>query len=97
MGATSEKVIENVTLNSINNNNGYGVSYADTLKVSLIIKGTQSNIDKVSASDFFVYVDFKDLEPGTYDLPISVNINTDAYVSAEVNPKNLNITLVSQE
>lgn len=97
LGATSEKVIENVTLNSINNNNGYGVSYADTLKVSLIIKGTQSNIDKVSASDFFVYVDFKDLEPGTYDLPISVNINTDAYVSAEVNPKNLNITLVSQE
>ena len=27
LGATSEKVIENVTLNSINNNNGYGVSY----------------------------------------------------------------------
>lgn len=97
LGTTSEKVIDNVTLNSINNNNGYGVSYTDTLKVSLIVKGTQTNLDKVSASDFFVYVDFANLEEGTYDLPIAITSNTDAYVSVEVEPKNLNITLVSQE
>ena len=97
LGTTSERTIENVTLNSINNDNGYGVSYTETLNVSLTIKGTQSNIDAVSASDFYVYVDFAGLEPGTYDLPIGVAVNTDAYVTVEVNPKNLNITLVSQE
>ncbi len=97
LGTTSERTIENVTLNSINNDNGYGVSYTETLNVSLTIKGTQSNIDAVSASDFYVYVDFAGLEPGTYDLPIGVTVNTDAYVTVEVNPKNLNITLVSQE
>ncbi len=97
LGTTSERTIENVTLNSINNDNGYGVSYTERLNVSLTIKGTQSNIDAVSASDFYVYVDFAGLEPGTYDLPIGVNSNTDAYVTVEVNPKNLNITLVSQE
>ena len=97
LGTTSERTIENVTLNSINNDSGYGVSYAETLNVSLTIKGTQSNIDAVSASDFYVYVDFAGLEPGTYDLPIGVTVNTDAYVTVEVNPKNLNITLVSQE
>ncbi len=97
LGSTSERTIENITLNSINNDNGYGVSYTDSLEVSLTIKGTQSNIDAVSASDFYVYVDFAGLEPGTYDLPIGVTVNTDAYVTVEVNPKNLNITLVSQE
>ena len=97
LGTTSERTIENVTLNSINNDNGYGVSYTETLNVSLTIKGTQSNIEAVSASDFYVYVDFAGLEPGTYDLPIGVTVNTDAYVTVEVNPKNLNITLVSQE
>lgn len=91
------RTIDNVNINSINNDEGLGVSYADTLSVSLIITGTQSNIDQVRASDFYVYVDFKGLEPGTYDLPVHVTNNSDAYVSVEVNPKNLNITLVSQE
>ena len=97
LGATVSKTIDNVTLNSANNDNGYGVSYADTLNVSLIIKGTQSNVDAVSANDFYVYVDFAGLEPGSYDLPIAVTNNSSAYISVEVSPKNLNITLVSQE
>ena len=91
------KTIDNININSINNDNGYGVSYADTLNVSITVTGTQSNIDMVRASDFFAYVDFAGLEPGTYDLPVQVDNNSDAYVSVEVNPKNLNITLVSQE
>ena len=97
LGTTVTNTIENVTLNSANNDNGYGVSYADTLNVSLVIKGTQSNVDLVSASDFYVYVDFAGLEPGTYDLPIMVTNNSSAYISVEVEPKNINITLVSQE
>ncbi len=97
LGTTVTKTIEDVTLNSANNDNGYGVSYADTLNVSLVVKGTQSNVDSVSASDFYVYVDFAGLEPGSYDLPIMVTNNSSAYISVEVEPKNLNITLVSQE
>ena len=98
LGSAVSKTIDNITINSINNDNGYGVSYADTLSVSVIVTGTQSNIDQVKASDFYVYIDFKNIqEPGTYDLPVQVTNNSDAYVSVEVNPKNLNITLVSQE
>ena len=97
LGQSVSKDIDNVTLNSTNNDNGYGVSYADRLTVSLKVSGTQSNIDAVSASDFYAYVDFAGLEPGTYDLPVQVTNNASAYVSVEVNPKNLNITLVSQE
>ncbi len=97
LGTTVTRTLEDVTLNSANNDNGYGVSYADTLKVSLTISGTQSNVDSVSASDFYVYVDFAGLEPGTYDLPVQVTNNSDAYITVEVEPKNLNITLVSQE
>ena len=64
----------------------------------MIVTGTQSNVDMVSASDFYVYIDLKAIqEPGTYDLPLMVTNNSAAYVSVEVNPKNLNITLVSQE
>lgn len=99
LGTTVTRAIEDITLNSSNNDNSYGVSYADTLKVSLTISGTQSNVDSVSASDFYVYVDFAGLEPGTYDLPVNVTVNTTSYVNVEVSPKSLNITLVdnSQE
>lgn len=97
LGQSVTTTIEDVVLNSANNDNGYGVSYADTLSVSLTITGTQKNIDAVSASDFYAFVDFAGLEPGTYDLPVQVTNNADAFVSVEVNPKNLNITLVSQE
>ncbi|MBR3228449.1 MAG: hypothetical protein IKF68_07905 [Erysipelotrichaceae bacterium] len=97
LASSVSKTIDNININSINNDNGYGVSYADTLNVSITVTGTQSNIDMVRASDFFAYVDFAGLEPGTYDLPVQVDNNSDAYVSVEVNPKNLNITLVSQE
>lgn len=91
------RTIEGVAINSINNDNGYGVSYTDTLSVDLIITGTQSNVDSVNKNDFYAYVDFKGLEPGTYDLPVKVTNNSDAYVFVDVDPKNLNITLVSQE
>jgi len=97
LGTSTSKTIDDITLNSANNDEGYGVSYADTLKVSVIVTGTKTNIDKVSASDFYAFVDFAGLEPGTYDLPVQVTNNADAYVSVEVNPKNLNITLVNQE
>lgn len=91
------KTITGVVINSINNDNNYGVSSTDTLYVSLNITGSQSAIDSLSANDFYVYVDFKGLEPGTYDLPVQVTNNSNAYVVVEVEPKNLNITLVSQE
>lgn len=97
LGTSVSKTIEKVVLNSINNENGYGVSYADTLNVSLIITGTQSNIDLVTAGDFYTFVDFAGLEPGTYDLPIQVTNNASAYVSVQAEPKNLNITLVNKE
>lgn len=97
LGQSVSKTIDNIVLNSTNNDNGYGVSYADTLNVSITVTGTQTNIDAVGASDFYAYVDFAGLEPGTYDLPVQITNNATAYVSAEVNPKNLNITLVGQE
>ncbi|MDO4501204.1 MAG: CdaR family protein [Erysipelotrichaceae bacterium] len=97
LGTSVTKTIEKVALNSANNENGYGVSYADTLNVSLIITGTQSNVDLVNANDFYTFVDFAGLEPGTYDLPVQVVNNATAYVTVQVNPKNLNITLVNQE
>lgn len=91
------KTINNVIINAVNNDNGYGVNYSDTLSVSLIITGSQSNIDALSANDFYAYIDFAGLEVGNYDLPISVINNSNAYITIVVEPKNLNITLVSQE
>jgi len=97
LGTSVSKTIDGVVLNSKNNENNYGVSYTDTLDVSIKVTGTQSNIDAVSASDLYAFVDFAGLEPGTYDLPVQVENNAESYVSVEVEPKNLNITLVSQE
>lgn len=97
LGTTVTRTIENVTLNSANNDNGYGVSYTDALEVTLTVSGTQSNVDSVSASDFYAYVDFAGLEEGTYDLPISVTNNSTAYVTVTVSPQNINLTLVGQE
>ena len=79
--------------------------YEWTVKVNQIIEREievenqvgNAVIDAVSKNDFYAYVDFKGLEPGTYDLPVKVTNNSDAYVFVEVDPKNLNITLVSQE
>ena len=96
LGKSVTRTIDDLNINSANNDNNYGVSYADTLKVSVTVTGTQSNVDAVSASDFYAYVDFAGLEPGTYDLPVEVKNNSSAYVSVEVNPKSLNITIVNQ-
>ena len=95
LASASTRTIDNVEINAINNINSYGISYADTLRVSLVITGSQNNIYSLNANDFYAYIDFAGLELGTYDLPVKVENRSDAYVVIEVEPKSLNITLVS--
>ena len=89
------KVIEGVPLNYINNDGGYG-AVADSLTVNVTLTGTSSTLEEITSDNINAYVDFKDLTPGTYDLPIYLEKkNTAALFSMKAKPELINITLTS--
>lgn len=102
LAETTTKTIDDVPIVYRNNDNNLGASDVERTTVQVIVTGTPSAIENISASDCVVYIDLKDeegnyLEPGTYDLPIHVERTTNTFVSFACEPNYLNITLVGQE
>ena len=85
-----------------NNDNNLGASYISTTTVTVIVSGSEANIENITASDCVAYIDLKDsngnlLEPGDYDLNVYIEKNTNAYVSFSCDPNHIKITLIGQE
>ncbi len=89
--------IANVPIAYRNNDNGLGASYVDTATATVTVTGSKANVEAISLSDITVYIDVAGLQAGTYDLPIYVEKNKNAFVTLTVEPSNLHITLVGQE
>ena len=96
------KEINDVPIVYRNNDNNLGASYISTTTVTVIVSGSEANIENITASDCVAYIDLKDsngnlLEPGDYDLNVYIEKNTNAYVSFSCDPNHIKITLIGQE
>ena len=93
------KTLEDVAINYRNNNNNYAATVLDNqTHVDVTVTGTQRNIDAISASDIFVFIDLDSLTPGTYDLPLEYELSTtNSLVSFSLNQLTLNITLTATD
>ena len=99
LGESSKKVIKDVNINYRNNNNNYSATVADNqTKVDVEIIGTDANIENISATDLFVYIDLDGLEPGTYDLPLNIEkSSSNSFVKFNLKQLSLSITLESSK
>lgn len=102
LGLITTKEITDVPIIYRNNDNNLGASEVDFTTVTVMVYGTETNIEDISANDVVVYIDLKDsegnlLEPGSHELLIQTEKKTDGYVSFSCDPSVLHITLVEGE
>jgi len=90
------KTIDNVAINYINNVNNYKASQAtNKTTTSVTVFGTQDNVDKVSASDIFVYFDMKNAEVGLQTFTLNVEQPSDGLVKYTLNETTYEVTIYS--
>ena len=89
------KTFNNIPLNYENNFKDYGAT-AESLYVDVTVTGTRNTIDEFDENNIYAYVDFKDLEPGVYDLPILFkNQNDIEMFTMTSEPALIHITILS--
>ena len=72
LGEGVSKTIDGVNINYRNNVNNYKASAVDKTTTSVVVFGTQENIDSITASDIDVYVDMQNAMPGVQDFPLEI-------------------------
>lgn len=72
LGEGVSKTIDGVKINYRNNVNNYKASPVDKTTTSVIVFGTQENVDAVTADMINVYVDMKEAVVGIQDFPLEV-------------------------
>ena len=93
LSTIDSRTIEDVSLNAHNNYNNLAVSDIDFTTVNVQISGSTNNINDVEFEDIEVYFEMPE-EPGTYDLPLFVEIKDHPYVSTELEKPSVRITTV---
>lgn len=74
MGKAVEKTVDNVPINVKNNNNHYKASQPDNITTaSVTVKGTENNINSITADDISVYIDMSKAEPGVQTFKLHVD------------------------
>ncbi|MEI7667511.1 MAG: CdaR family protein [Erysipelotrichaceae bacterium] len=71
LGPAVNKQIDDVIIEYRNNINGYKFD-ATVAKVSVILKGTTTNVDSVSTEDIYVYFDMKNVGLGEQEVPLYI-------------------------
>ena len=72
LGEGVSKTIDGVNINYRNNVNNYKASAVDKTTTSVVVFGTQENVDSITASDIDVYVDMQNAVPGVQDFPLEI-------------------------
>ncbi len=85
------RVIENVPIFYRNNINGYVADYPQST-VSVRVSGTQTNIDRITADDIYVFLDLMDVQLGTQEVQIQVTPRNDLLVGFTPLTSSLTIT-----
>ena len=74
VGELKSRTIRNVPINYINNTNNFKASQPDNkTTTSVIITGTQENINMVTAEDINVYIDLINATPGLQEFQLQVD------------------------
>ena len=87
------KVIENVPINYRNYSSDYKITTEDTVYTSVTVYGTQTNIDKITAADLDVYIDFAGYTAGKHDIPVLVAQDSSLLVSFVADKTTIQMTL----
>lgn len=94
LAEVTTKTIKDVSLQYKNNNNNLAVSAIDVDKVDVIVTGSQANLDAFDDESVSVYFDCEGIEPGTYELPLVIECDSNPYVSFALSKNVVNITFV---
>ena len=98
LGDVVSRTIDNVSINVINNTNRYSiVTKDDQIAVSVTVYGTQANVDKINASDIYVYFDMKDIAPGEQEVALQVNQENSVYVKYTLQQPTLSINVTDPD
>ena len=91
--STNEKIVDGVLIETRNLENGYSAQAASASDstVSVIVKGTNANINAIKKEDIHAYVDLKGLGVGTHT--VTVNVTGDD-VKLQYAPKTTTVTIV---
>ncbi len=90
------KVIEDVPIYYQNNDQGYLATFQQ-YTVDVEVRGTQTNIDKVTAENINVYLDFADLSVGEHEIPVQITPRNDLLVTFVPLSSTINATIISEE
>ena len=85
-GDEKQKELELSTISSKNLSSGYSANIIGTSSVPVIVKGVQSVIDNVDASDINAYIDLEGYTPGEYEVEVKIE-NNDPRLSYVVSSK----------
>lgn len=85
-GDEKQKELELSTISSKNLSSGYSANIIGTSSVPVIVKGVQSVIDTVDASDINAYIDLEGYTPGEYEVEVKIE-NNDPRLSYVVSSK----------
>lgn len=97
LGAKTSKTLDGVKINYQNNTNNYKASQKDNkTTTSVVVYGTQENIDKISAEAIYVYVDMKDAKPGTQDFPLLVDQPSNGLIRYELTESTYELNVLGE-
>ncbi|MBQ1287965.1 MAG: hypothetical protein IIY22_05365, partial [Erysipelotrichaceae bacterium] len=85
--------LEEIPLSARNNYNNLAISDIDFRSVNMELSGSANNINDVSVDDIEVYFDMPE-EPGTYTLPLSVDLKDHPFVSYYLDHSSVTVTIV---
>ncbi|MCF0110303.1 MAG: hypothetical protein HUJ58_00240 [Erysipelotrichaceae bacterium] len=74
VGETVTRTIDNIPVSYRNNVNGYRLDWGtNSMYQSVVIKGTQNNVDMLTAEDIKIFLELEGIEPGmNQDIPLTV-------------------------
>ena len=97
LGEKVSKTLEGVKINYRNNTNNYKASQKDNkTTTSVIVYGTQENIDAITADDVSVYVDMADAKPGTQEFPLLVDQPSNGLVRYELTESTYELNVLGE-
>lgn len=98
LGEKVSKVIENVPINYRNYSNDYKITTDENVSVytNVTVYGTLTNVEKITASDLNVYIDFAGYGAGKHDIPIQVEQNPSSLVSFVTDTTFIPMTLTDE-
>lgn len=91
----NKKTISDISYSVLGKSDAFSYEFSNK-KVEVQMKGPINSINKVKAANLQVELDVSNLEEGTYDIPLSVNlINNDATdIEFSIIPEELQVTIV---